>query len=51
MTLNPVLAASFIMNVIAVLFVIGSVMLILVVLIQKGKGGGLEALSFTVPPQ
>ncbi|MGA2071275.1 MAG: preprotein translocase subunit SecG [Sedimentisphaerales bacterium] len=42
MALNPVLAASFIMNVIAVLFVIGSVVLILVVLIQKGKGGGLS---------
>ena len=42
MALNPVLAAGFIMNVIAVLFVIGSVVLILVVLIQKGKGGGLS---------
>jgi preprotein translocase subunit SecG len=42
MALNPVLAASFVMNVIAVIFVIGSVVLILVVLIQKGKGGGLS---------
>jgi preprotein translocase subunit SecG len=42
MALNPVLAAGFIMNIIAVLFVIGSVVLVLVVLIQKGKGGGLS---------
>jgi len=42
MTLIPVLAASFIMSIIAALFVIGSVVLILVVLIQKGKGGGLS---------
>ena len=42
MALNPVLAAGFIMNVLAAIFVIGSVVLILVVLIQKGKGGGLS---------
>jgi preprotein translocase subunit SecG len=42
MLVNPVLAASFIMNVLAAIFVIGSVVLILVVLIQKGKGGGLS---------
>ncbi len=42
MTSNPVLAASFIMSIIAGLFVIASVVLILVVLIQKGKGGGLS---------
>jgi len=42
MTLNPILAASFIMSIIAGLFVIASVVLILVVLIQKGKGGGLS---------
>jgi len=42
MALNPVLAAGFIMNILAALFVIGSVVLILVVLIQKGKGGGLS---------
>ncbi len=42
MALNPVLAAGFIMSIIAGLFVIGSVVLILVVLIQKGKGGGLS---------
>ena len=39
----PLLAASFIMTVVMVLFVICSVVLILVVLIQKGKGGGLSA--------
>ena len=42
MTLNPVLAAGFVMSIIAGLFVIASVVLILVVLIQKGKGGGLS---------
>jgi preprotein translocase subunit SecG len=42
MTLNPVLAAGLIMNILAAIFVIGSVVLILVVLIQKGKGGGLS---------
>jgi preprotein translocase subunit SecG len=39
----PLLAISFIMNVVAVLFVITSLFLILIVLIQKGKGGGLSA--------
>lgn len=38
----PVLAVHFIMNIVAVLFVLSSVVLILVVLIQKGKGGGLS---------
>jgi preprotein translocase subunit SecG len=42
MQMNPVLAAGFIMGILAGLFVIGSVVLILVVLIQKGKGGGLS---------
>ncbi|MGD0571457.1 MAG: preprotein translocase subunit SecG [Sedimentisphaerales bacterium] len=42
MAANPVLAAGFITNVLATIFVIGSVALILVVLIQKGKGGGLS---------
>jgi len=39
----PILAASFIMNVIAVIFIICSLALILIILIQKGKGGGLGA--------
>jgi preprotein translocase subunit SecG len=36
-------ADSFIMKVVAVLFVICCVTLILIILIQKGKGGGLSA--------
>jgi preprotein translocase subunit SecG len=42
MIFSPVLAVSFMMSVIAVLFVISCIMLILLVLIQKGKGGGLS---------
>ena len=42
MTFVPLLAVSFIMSVIAVLFVICCIVLILMVLIQKGKGGGLS---------
>ena len=42
MLLNPVLAAGLVMSILATIFVIGSVVLILVVLIQKGKGGGLS---------
>jgi preprotein translocase subunit SecG len=41
MTTLPLLAAGFIMTIVAVLFVICSIVLILVILIQKGKGGGL----------
>ncbi|MGA2093095.1 MAG: preprotein translocase subunit SecG [Sedimentisphaerales bacterium] len=43
MTFNTLLAASFITNVIAVIFLISSIVLILIVLIQKGKGGGLSS--------
>jgi len=43
MTVFPILAVSFIMNVVAVLFVICCVSLILIILIQKGRGGGLSA--------
>jgi len=42
MTVFPILAVSFIMNVVAVLFVICCVSLILIILIQKGRGGGLS---------
>ena len=42
MTVFPLLAVSFIMNVVAVLFVTCAVILVLVILIQKGKGGGLS---------
>lgn len=38
----PMLAVSFIMNVIAVIFLMCAVVLILIILIQKGKGGGLS---------
>ncbi len=38
----PFLAVHFVMNVVAVLFVLSCIILILVVLIQKGKGGGLS---------
>ena len=37
------LAVSFFMNLVAVVFFIGAVALILIILIQKGKGGGLGA--------
>jgi len=43
MTVFPILAVSFIMNVVAVLFVICCVSLVLIILIQKGRGGGLSA--------
>jgi len=43
MTIFPTLAVSFIMNVVAVLFVLCCVALILIILIQKGRGGGLSA--------
>lgn len=38
----PLLAVGFVMNVVAALFVICAVVLILVILVQKGKGGGLS---------
>jgi preprotein translocase subunit SecG len=43
MMVSPVLAVSFFMNLVAIVFVICAVVLMLVVLIQKGKGGGLSA--------
>jgi len=42
MKMIPLLAASFIMKVVAVLFVICCVALILIILVQKGRGGGLS---------
>jgi preprotein translocase subunit SecG len=39
---NSVLAAGFFMNVLLVIWIICSVALVLIVLIQKGKGGGLS---------
>jgi len=43
MTVFPLLAVSFIMKVVAVLFMICAVALVLIILIQKGRGGGLSA--------
>ena len=43
MTVFPMLAVSFFMNLVAIVFVICAVVLMLIVLIQKGKGGGLSA--------
>ena len=43
MIIFPLLAVSFIMKVVAILFVLCSVILILIILIQKGRGGGLSA--------
>ena len=43
MAVFPLLAASFIMTVVAVVFLVCAVALVLIVLIQKGKGGGLSA--------
>ena len=43
MVVCPLLAVSFIMKVVAGLFIICSVILILIILIQKGRGGGLSA--------
>ncbi len=42
MTVFPILAVTFIMKIVAVLFVICCVSLVLIILIQKGRGGGLS---------
>ncbi|MBN1806947.1 MAG: preprotein translocase subunit SecG [Sedimentisphaerales bacterium] len=42
MTVFPILAVNFLMNAVAVLFVICCIALILIILIQKGRGGGLS---------
>jgi len=42
MTVLPLLAVSVLMNFVAVLFVLVSLILVLVVLMQKGRGGGLS---------
>ncbi|MCK5225669.1 MAG: preprotein translocase subunit SecG [Planctomycetes bacterium] len=39
----PILAVSFIMKVVAALFILCAIVLILTILIQKGKGGGLSS--------
>ena len=43
MTVLPIAAISFIMNVILLFWVLVAIALILVVLIQKGRGGGLSS--------
>jgi preprotein translocase subunit SecG len=43
MTVFPFLAVSFIMKAVAVLFVICCMALVLIILVQKGRGGGLSA--------
>lgn len=43
MTVFPLLAVGFIMKVVAVLFVICCLALILIILVQKGRGGGLSS--------
>ncbi len=42
MTVFPLLAVGFLMKVVASLFIICCVSLILIILIQKGRGGGLS---------
>jgi preprotein translocase subunit SecG len=42
MMVFPVLAVSFIMKIVAAIFIFSAAALILVILIQKGKGGGLS---------
>lgn len=46
MSVFSILAVSFLMNVVAALFFVSAVALILLILVQKGRGGGLSA-AFT----
>jgi len=43
MTVYPFLAVGFLMTVVAVIWFICALALILIILIQKGRGGGLSA--------
>jgi len=43
MIVMPLLAVGFILRIFAAVFILCSVILVLVILIQKGKGGGLTA--------
>ena len=43
MTVFPLLAVSFIMKIVAAFFLLSAVALILIILVQKGRGGGLSA--------
>jgi len=40
----PVLAVGFLMHIVAVLFAVCAVVLVLVILLQKGRGGGLSGV-------
>ena len=42
MAVFPFLAVSFIMKIVAVLFFTSALALILIILVQKGRGGGLS---------
>ncbi|MDD5459302.1 MAG: preprotein translocase subunit SecG, partial [Phycisphaerae bacterium] len=42
MTICPILAVGFIMKAVAVLWFLSALVLILIILIQKGRGGGLS---------
>jgi preprotein translocase subunit SecG len=43
MTVFPLLAVSFIMKIVAALFILSAAALVLIILVQKGRGGGLSA--------
>lgn len=43
MAVFPLLAVSFVMKVVAAIFLICAMVLILIILVQKGRGGGLGA--------
>jgi len=43
MAVSPLLAVGFLMKIVAGLFFLSAVVLVLVVLVQKAKGGGLSA--------
>jgi preprotein translocase subunit SecG len=43
MMVSQILAVSFFMNLVAIAFVVCAVVLMLIILAQKGKGGGLSA--------
>ncbi len=42
MIIFPLLAVGFVMKVVAALFIISAVTLVLIILVQKGRGGGLS---------
>ena len=42
MTVFPILAVSFLMKIVAAFFILSALALILIILVQKGRGGGLS---------